>query len=85
LLEKGMKNPKSTVRIWASPPYSSQEPEYPTRVMSCISTERLLAVAVADAVLITPEEFGHLKGCRDCFEQWAEFIEEWDPRVEEQD
>jgi hypothetical protein len=36
-------------------------------------------------VLFTPEEFNHLKGCRDCLEGWADSIAESGRRLEEQD
>ena len=53
--------------------------------MTCIPTERLFAVAMENDVLFTPEEFNHLKGCRDCLEGWADSIAESGRRLEEQD
>jgi hypothetical protein len=53
--------------------------------MMCIAAERLLAVALADDLLLTPEEFAHLKACRDCFEGWSESIAESGRRLEGRD
>jgi hypothetical protein len=52
--------------------------------MACIPTERLLAVAVADNLLLTPDEFDHLEWCRDCVERWGECITESGRRIQEQ-
>jgi len=42
--------------------------------MKCIPAERLLAVAIADDLLLTPDEFDHLGSCQDCVERWEECI-----------
>jgi hypothetical protein len=52
-------------------------------IMACISTERLLAVAVADDLLLTSDELDHLEWCRDCVERWGECITESGRRIEE--
>ena len=39
-------------------------------------TKRLLAVAAADNLIFTLEEFNHLKECEECFEAWSEFIDQ---------
>jgi hypothetical protein len=48
--------------------------------MPCISDERLRAVAVADDLLFTPEEFDHMKSCcPECFNRWeAECFKRWE-------
>jgi hypothetical protein len=40
-----------------------------------VPTARLLAVAMSEDILITPEEFEHLNQCKDCLERWRECIE----------
>jgi hypothetical protein len=41
-----------------------------------VPLKRLLAVASTDEMLFTLEEFNHLKGCAECFNEWSEFIHE---------
>jgi hypothetical protein len=38
-----------------------------------------------DDVLLTPEEFDHLKGCHNCFEGWADCLAESGRRLREQE
>ena len=38
--------------------------------------KRLLAVAAADNLIFTLEEFNHLKECEECFVTWSEFIDQ---------
>jgi hypothetical protein len=52
--------------------------------MPCIGTERLLAVAQAHDLLLTPEEFDHLKTCRDCQEEWSACVAESGRRLLEE-
>jgi hypothetical protein len=53
--------------------------------LSHVPKERLLAVAISDDLLLTPEEFAHLNGCKECFERWRECTEEAGRRLEEED
>jgi hypothetical protein len=54
-------------------PYNPFPPPLETLdMLACIPTERLLAVAIADHLLLTPDEFDHLGACRDCIERWEE-------------
>ena len=48
-----------------------------------VPTARLLAVAMSEDLLITPEEFEHLNECKDCLERWRECIEEAGRRLEQ--
>ena len=41
-----------------------------------VPKERLLAVAISDDLLVTPEEFAHLNECKECLERWQECLEE---------
>jgi hypothetical protein len=41
-----------------------------------VPKERLLAVAISDDLLLTPEEFAHLNECKKCLERWQECVEE---------
>jgi hypothetical protein len=53
--------------------------------MPCISDERLHAVAVADDLLFTPEEFDHMRSCcPECFKRWeAECFKRWEDGIRE--
>ena len=53
--------------------------------MTCIPTERLSVVAMANDVLFTPDEFNHIEGCRDCLEGWGDSIAESGRLLEEHD
>ena len=48
-----------------------------------VPKERLLALAISDDLLLTPEEFAHLKECKDCFDRWQESVEEAGRRLEQ--
>jgi hypothetical protein len=69
-MTKGLANYASTIRT--------------DRFMPCIPPERLSAVAKAEDLLLTAEEFDHLDGCRDCLEQWSACIAESGRRMLEE-
>ena len=51
--------------------------------MPHIAQARLLAIAMSDDLLFSPEEFAHLKECKDCIERWYECIAEVGRQLEQ--
>ena len=51
--------------------------------MPHIAQARLLAIAMSDDLLFNPEEFAHLKECKDCIERWYECIAEVGRQLEQ--
>jgi hypothetical protein len=41
-----------------------------------VASERLLAVAISNDLLLTAEEFAHLNECNECSERWRECMKE---------